>query len=313
MSLSRYHLAALTSSLIFGFFPIPLRLLGDYPSGQILFFRVLLSLVLLIVLHVIGRRAEVRRTWQQWQAAPRAERRRVGGSAVLSGMLLATNWLAFIYVLNHVSVQAGSFAYLICPVITTLLGFSLLGEKLKPIQWLAIGVSLLGCAMLGSGALRPFLMGLGIATTWGFYLITQRQLKSYDSLVLLTVQLAVAATIIFPLASVLEVNPAAGFADSHFMLVMVLLSLGFTVLPLFLNMTALGVLPSGTVGVLLYASPLTSFLLAFLYFGEQAAPAELLAYAVILASIVLYSAPDSWGRLSLRIGRLLWLPVRGRS
>jgi chloramphenicol-sensitive protein RarD len=68
-----------------------------------------------------------------------------------------------------------------------------------------------------------------------------------------------------------------------------ILSVGFTVLPLFLNLFALNALPSGTVGIMMYVNPVVSFALAFLYFGEAATLTQAVAYGVILLSVVLYN------------------------
>ncbi|WP_167852039.1 EamA family transporter [Hymenobacter elongatus] len=290
MKLSRHHLAALLAFLIWGFFPIPLRLLAGYASGQILFFRVLLSLVILLLINLSVRRDVVRATWQQWQRARPAERRRVAFSTIVGGALLTSNWLLFIYVVNKVSVQAGSFAYLICPILTALLGFVVLGEKLRPRQWLAIGLSALSCALLGAGAWQTVLMSLVVAITYASYLITQRQLQGYDRLLLLTVQLVLAALVILPAAPLLGATPGAGFQDGYLLLLTAILSLGFTVIPLFLNLFALNALPSGTVGILMYLNPILSFALAFLYFHEQANLYQAIAYGVILVSVVLYNS-----------------------
>ncbi|MCB2378796.1 EamA family transporter [Hymenobacter sp. BT635] len=296
MKLSPHHLAALAAFLIWGFFPIPLRLMAGYSSGQILFFRVLLSLALLLLINLTARRATVRATWQQWQRAGGVERRRVAFSTVVGGALLTSNWLLFIYVVNKVSVQAGSFAYLICPILTALLGFVVLGEKLRLNQWLAIGLSAVSCALLGTGAWQNVLMSLVVAFTYASYLITQRKLQGYDRLVLLTVQLSLAALVILPTARLLGADPAAGFQDGYLLLMAAVLSVGFTVIPLFLNLFALNALPSGTVGILMYLNPVISFLLAFLYFGEQATLQEGLAYGVILLSVVLYNSGWNVGR-----------------
>ncbi|PJJ48688.1 EamA family transporter [Hymenobacter chitinivorans] len=290
MKLSRHHLAALAAFLIWGFFPIPLRLMAGYASGQILFFRVLLSLALLLLIHLTARRATVRATLRQWQLADPAERRRVAGSTLVGGALLTSNWLLFIYVVNQVSVQAGSFAYLICPILTALLGFVVLGEKLRRNQWLAIGLSAVSCALLGAGAWQNVLMSLVVAVTYASYLITQRRLQGYDRLVLLTVQLMLAALVIIPAAPLLGADPAAGFRDGYLLLMAAVLSIGFTVIPLFLNLFALNDLPSGTVGILMYLNPILSFALAFAYFGEQASAKQAVAYGVILLSVVLYNA-----------------------
>lgn len=296
LKLSRHHLAALAAFLIWGFFPLPLRQLHGYASGQILFFRVLLSLLILLLIHGLGRRSTVQSTWRQWRAAPAAERRSVGFSTAVGGVLLTSNWLLFIYVVNQVSVQAGSFAYLICPILTALLGFLVLRERLRALQWAAIALSALSCVLLGAGDLRTVLMSLVVASTYALYLISQRRLQGYDRLVLLMVQLLLAAAFILPLAPLLGADPAAGLADAHLLTMTLVLSAGFTVLPLFLNLFALNALPSGTVGILMYVNPIVSFALAFLYFGEEATLAQGLAYGVILVSVVLYNFTLSFGR-----------------
>ncbi|MBC6991422.1 EamA family transporter [Hymenobacter sp. BT491] len=289
MKFSRYHLAAFSAFLIWGFFPLPLRLLSSYASGQILFFRILLSLSILLLIHAFFRREAVQTVWRQLLAASRAERRGVAVSTVFGGFLLTANWLLFIYVINQVSVQAGSFAYLICPILTALLGFVVLREQLRLNQWLAIGLSLMSCALLGSGEARTLLLSLAVALTYALYLITQRGLQGYDRLVLLTVQLILAAAVVLPIAPLLGADPAAGFADSHLLLMAAVLSVGFTVIPLFLNLYALNELPSGTVGIMMYVNPLVSFVLAFTYYGEQAQVLQLVTYGVILLSVVLYN------------------------
>lgn len=289
MKLSSHHLAALAAFLIWGFFPVPLRWLTGYASGQILFFRILISLLILLLLHAVGRRATVQNVWRQWRSAPVREQRRVALSTGMGGLLLTSNWLLFIYVVNEVSVQAGSFAYLICPILTALLGFVVLGEKLRANQWAAIGLSALSCALMGVGEIRTLLMSLVVASTYAAYLISQRSLQGYDRLVLLTVQLLLAAVLVLPIAPLLGAQPLAGLHDTHLLLVTGLLSLGFTVIPLFLNLYALNVLPSGTVGIMMYLNPLVSFGLAFLYFGERATTTQVVAYGVILLSVVLYN------------------------
>ncbi|MBT9394091.1 EamA family transporter [Hymenobacter sp. NST-14] len=302
MKLSRHHLAALAAFVIWGFFPIPLRWLAGYASGQILLFRVLLSLLLLGLLHGLGRRATVRATWAQWRAAPRPARRQVLRGTLLGGVLLTANWLLFIYVVNQVSVQAGSFAYLICPILTALLGFVVLGEKLRPNQWLAIGLSALSCTLLGAGGGRALLLSLVVAFTYAAYLISQRRLQGYDRLVLLMVQLTLAALLLLPLAGRLGARPLAGLHDGRLLAVTALLSVVFTVVPLFLNLYALNALPSGTVGIFMYINPLLSFLLAFLYFGEHATALQLLAYGLIFLSIGLYNFRPAQPRLPEPVG-----------
>jgi drug/metabolite transporter (DMT)-like permease len=82
-----------------------------------------------------------------------AEKRKFVRNLLVGSAFLTINWLAFIYVLNHISVQTGSFSYLLCPIVTTLLGSLLLKEKLHVTQWIALGISATACALIGVDSL----------------------------------------------------------------------------------------------------------------------------------------------------------------
>src|SRR5690606_13348903 len=114
---------------IWGFIPFPLKALADYPSGQILFFRVALSVLLLLFITVLFRRKKLLETLALVKAAPAREARRFMLFTFLGGSLLTINWLTFIYVINHINIQTGSFSYLLCPILTAVLGFALLKEE----------------------------------------------------------------------------------------------------------------------------------------------------------------------------------------
>lgn len=286
--MNKYYGAAIAAFLIWGFIPFPLRALHGYPSGQILYFRVLLSVLCLIVLLLTVRRREAIQTWHQFTGHSFREKRRFLLLTMAGGGLLTMNWLSFIYVINHVTIQTASFSYLICPILTALLGFLILKEPLRKNQWIAIGLSLLSCALIGVGSVTNLLFSLLIASTYAFYLISQRVLPNYDKLVTLFLQLSVAFLFIGPFYPYFRAEGAA-LPDGHFFGVVFLLSLGFTVIPLFLNLYALKELTSGTIGILMYINPLINFAMAFLYFGEAATPIQIFAYGIILVSIVIYN------------------------
>lgn len=244
-----YYAAGLAAFVIWGFIPFPLKALAAYPSGQILYFRVALSAALLLLISLLFRRKQLQATWRQLTSSSTRERRLFALFTFLGGALLTTNWLTFIYVVNHIDIQTGSFSYLLCPIITAVLGFLLLKEELRVNQWLAIGLSALSCALVGSGEITSLLFSLLIALSYAFYLITQRILKAYDKIVLLKLQLLLAFAFIGPFYTSFAGEGAA--LDSYFFLQVGLLSAGFTVLPLFLNLFALKELTSGTIGILM--------------------------------------------------------------
>lgn len=283
-----YFTAAIAAFVIWGFIPFPLKALAAHSSEQILYFRVALSMGLLLVISLVFRRRMLLETFAAVRAAEPQEKRMFILYTLLGGILLTINWLSFIYVVNHINIQTGSFAYLLCPILTAVLGFLLLKEKLRPNQWLAIGLSVLSCMLVGSGELASLLFSLLIALSYAFYLITQRILRVYDKIVLLTLQLLLSFALISPLYAFIDASGTPA-PDYSFFLNIALLSVVFTVLPLFLNLFALKQLTSGTIGILMYVNPVINFAMAFLYFNEHTTALKVAAYGLIFISVIIYN------------------------
>lgn len=291
MKPDKYYTAAITAFVIWGFIVFPLRAVADFPSGQILYFRVLFAMLGLMAITFLFRRTSVKQTWQMYQAESRREKQRLVLLTIIGGLLLMVNWLVFIYVINHIDIQTGSFSYLLCPILTALLGYLILKEKLRSNQWLAIGISILSCCLIGTGALTNLVYSLFVALSYAFFLITQRALKQYDKLVLLTLQLLIVFVCMGPFYSFFkgsDVNPPL---TATFYASVTVLSFLFTILPLFLNMYALKELKSGTIGILMYVNPILNFLIAFLYFQEKTSPEKGIAYGLIFVSVIIYNLP----------------------
>lgn len=288
LKINKFYGAAIAAFVIWGFIPFPLKALSAYPSGQILYFRILFSVALLLLLTLFFNRQGLRDTFSVYRQSTPQQKRQFLVLMPLSGVLLTVNWFTFIYVVNHVDIQTGSFSYLLCPILTALLGFMLLKEKLKTNQWIAIGISLLSCALIGTGSFRNLVFSLFIALSYALYLITQRVLKQYDKIILLTLTLIVTTLLIGPFYNYFNAGHPLGL-DWYFFGVIAVLSIVFTIIPLFLNLYALKELKSGTVGILLYINPVINFAMAFWYFHEKTSPQKALAYVLILMSIVIYN------------------------
>lgn len=288
---NRHYLSAVATFVVFGFISLPIRALHGYESGQLLYYRVAFALLCLAGIIAAFRRDSLRQTLGQYQAADTAEKRKFLRSALVGSVFLTVNWLAFIYVLNHISVQTGSFSYLLCPIVTTLLGSLLLKEKLHVTQWIALGISATACGLIGVDSLYNLSFSLFIATSYALYLITQRILRNYDRIVLLAMQVLLAFGILTALGpSFRGAVPTEGFFYAN---IFVLSSL-FTVFPLFLNAYALKGLPASTLGALMYINPLINFALAFFYYGERASAAQWTAYGLIGVSVLVANARN-WG------------------
>ncbi len=281
-----YYASALSSYLVWGFLPIALKYLDDYPSGTIVYFRVAFAVMLLFILSFTIRRKAFRLTIKKLLELQNPA---LWSFIILSGIATAINWLSFVYTVNHVGIQTGAFAYLICPIIATFLGFLLLKEPLKRPHQLAIILSSISCIILGSGNWQNLGYALLIAFSYAFYMILQRKLRAFDKLTLLTLQLLVSFLVIAPFFEFLIV-PETPILNVRFIGVTLIISAFFTIFPLFLNIYALKELTAGAVGILSYLNPFINFVLAFFFFREATNGLQITAYLLIFISVIIYNS-----------------------
>ena len=150
----------------------------------------------------------------------------VGGSIFLN-----INRFSFIYLLNHVSIKATSLAYLVCPIINTLVAYCLLHKKLNKVLWAAVGLSILGCLMLSYANIMDMIYGIVIGFTYAAYLVSQRKSVGFDKFILLTFHISLCALMLLPFYRAYS-GPIP--TATQFLLIEVI-AVGFTVIPLFLN------------------------------------------------------------------------------
>jgi len=281
-----FYLAAVGAFTIWGFFSLLLKPLAVYPSLDILFYRVFFSAILLFLVSCLFRR----KTWKQQRswfvALPVAQKKALLFQLFGGGLFLTGNWFFFIYVTNQVSIKAAAFAYLVCPVLTTVLAWLILKEHLTKGQWVSVLLSAAGCGILAFHHLSDLLYSLIIAFSYAIYLVSQRRDYGADRFLLLSGQVLFAALLL------LSFYPSARGpvpSDIHFYILILAIAIFMTIIPLFLNLYALKGLKSSTVGILLYINPVLSFVLALTVFGERVDALQVAAYGVIVISVALFN------------------------
>jgi chloramphenicol-sensitive protein RarD len=286
MRIDKYFLAAFTSFFIWGFFGLALRPLHDYASLDILFYRVFLASVLLLLINLLFRKNELKIDFKIYQSLSFSQKRKTIFLTVLGGFLLIFNWYLFMYAVNHVSLQSASFAYLICPIITTILAFFILKEKLSNWQWLAVFLCVISCGILSYGHTNELLYSLIIAISFALYLISQRKNNQFDRFVILTIQLIIASLVILPFYPIYSDELPT---ENLFYILLIVIVVLFTIIPLFLNLYALKGMNSSAVGILMYTNPLINFFLAIFYFHEEIQLSQIISYFLILVSILIFN------------------------
>ena len=286
MTTYKYYFAAFTAFLIWGFFSLALKPLQDFPSLDILFYRVFLSSIVMLLINLIFRRKTVKENALLFSNLKANDKKRIIFLTLGGSFLLIANWFVFIYVVNHVNVKAASLAYLICPILTTVFAFVILKEKLSKPQWIAVFISICSCFLLSLNHFQDIFYSLIVAASYALYLVSQRKNSEIDKFITLTIQLVFTALVILPFypsfSGVIPTTPT-------FYIYLVVIVIVFTIVPLFLNLYALKGINSSTVGIMMYINPIINFLIAVFYYNEEVTTIQLISYFLILISIMVFN------------------------
>jgi chloramphenicol-sensitive protein RarD len=283
---SRGVIAALVAYGLWGFLPILFHALDGVGSVTIVAERTLWSLVLLgVIIAATTGFGEVRSLL--------ADRRRTLGT-FLSAVLLAANWLLYVWAVETGQVLEASFGYFINPLINILLGMVLLGERQNLLQTVSIAIAVvaIGLQAIGLGSI-PFI-ALGLALSFGLYGYFRKtaQMGPAGGLFTETLLLTPFAAA-FVGYTLLSEGPGA-HADPGLMFLLVLTGPA-TAIPLLLFTYAVKRLRLTTIGMFQYIAPSIQFLLAVLFFGEHLNGLRLVSFALIWLSLAVFSY-DSFRR-----------------
>jgi chloramphenicol-sensitive protein RarD len=281
---------------IWGFFAIPLRNLRHYPAEEILHYRIFTSLLITWVVIFLFKRQKLRNDIIYIKSESLASRKKIYWLTFLAGILITGNWYSYIYAVNNVSLTSAAFAYMVCPLITAMGGFLILREHLTSIKLVAIGIALISILILATGSLQEVLWSVFIASLYAFYLIIQRVITNVDKLNMLGIQLIISMVLMFPLF----VYHYTTFPTSlYFWINIIVISVVFTIIPLFLSLYALIGMPSSTLGIIIYLNPVIAFAVAFLYFNESISQYQIYAYSLLVAAVVIFN----WNLISTLFNR----------
>lgn len=286
MTSPKHFFAAVLSTLIWGFFSIPLRALKEFPSEQILYYRVFTSFLIVLIICIFFRRKSVQKDFHFMNNLEVKKRKILIWKTVGVSTLVTCNWFAFILVVNHVSLKAAAFAYMICPIITALSAYFILKEHLTKLKFFAMGIALISVGLLSVGFYKEVFYSIVVASLYAFYLIIQKGINGVNKFNFLVVQFAISTILILPFYFL---NLTQIPSSPVFWYNIVLISVLFTIIPLFLSLYALEKIPSATIGITIYLNPIISFSIAFFYFNEKTNAQQLIAYFILFIAVVTFN------------------------
>ncbi|WP_262148743.1 EamA family transporter [Chryseobacterium foetidum] len=285
----KYYLAAITAFSLWGTFSLVLKPLHSYPSLDILFYRVFSCAVIMTLVTVLFRKVKLRNNLNNFKNLIPKDKRKIIGLNILSSILLTGNWFSFIYVMNHISVRATSVAYLVCPIITTILAFFILREKLSRLQWISVFLSAVGCILLSYANLLDMIYSSLIGSTYACYLIIQSTNSKFDKFLVLNFHMILSALILLPFFPTYS-GPVP--ADFTFYFYIEIIAVMYTIVPLLLNLYALSGIASSKVGMILNINPIIAFILAGAVYHEKLDFVQILAYSIIFFAVIVFNGKE---------------------
>jgi chloramphenicol-sensitive protein RarD len=289
MNNQKHYAAAIAAFAVWGFFSIPLRAIREFTAGEILYFRILLSAATLIVIIALFKRRDLRADWNKLLSSSPKQMRMTILLTLAGGALLCVNWLTFIYIVNEINVKTASFSYLICPVITAVLGYFLIHEKLSIVQWISVALCASSCVLIGLNSVLELGYSFLTALTYATYLVSQRKNQGFDRIIVLGVQVVFSLILLTCVQGYLITEmPQSG----RFYAIVAIIAVVFTVIPLFLNLFALNKINSATIGILMYINPIINFTIAIVVFQERITVLQALGYSLIVVALILFNYPQ---------------------
>lgn len=266
---------------LWGLFPIYFKLLAARPL-EILAHRVTWSALFLGALLGAGRR------WA-WLAQV-LSRREIWLTHAASAALLGVNWYVYIWAVDRARVVDASLGYFITPLVSVLIGVSLMGEALRFGQWLAVATAAAGVAWLTWQLGQPPWVGLILAASFGSYgaLRKTSPLGALEGLMLETLlMLPFAGLYLCVLASTGSSDFLRGSRSLQALLVM---SGPLTSVPLLLFAAGVRLIPLSLLGILQYVSPTIQLLLGVWLWNEPFQSDKRVGYALIWLALAIYTS-----------------------
>ncbi|MCR6712466.1 MAG: EamA family transporter RarD [Demequina sp.] len=284
--------------LVWGLFPLLMHALIPASAIEITAQRAVWSLVVCLV--IVG----AARSWGRLRVV--LANRKTFWTLALAAVLIAFNWLVYVYAVVSDQVASASLGYYINPLVTVALGVTLLGERLRRMQLVAVVVAAVAVAVIGFEMGQLPWISLALALSFGFYgLIKKRVGASVDAVTGLTVETMVLAP--FALIALLWMRArgtltfgargSEGLGLHHDVLLM--FAGVATVGALLLFAAGAARLPLNITGLLQYIAPTMMFMLAVWYFHEPMPTGRWIGFALVWVALILITA-DSWRAWSRR-------------
>ena len=206
----------------------------------------------------------------------------------ITSLLIATNWLGFIYSVSINKVQDASLGYFLTPMISISLGYFILNENLNTRKIISVSLMLLACFILFTSLDSFPYLALLIGTTWGVYGLLRKQIEVSPATGLLY-ESGLITLIALPYLIYLN-HLEIGYFSFNFSYISVMLFLTgiVTIIPLFFFNLGLRYTTLSLAGVLFYIAPSFHFITSVFILGENLVSEKFIAFIIIWVGVSIF-------------------------
>jgi chloramphenicol-sensitive protein RarD len=266
---------------MWGLFPLYWTLLRPAGPFEILAHRVFWSLLVMAALVVVLRR---RRRFLAVVAD-----RRTRSILMVAAVAISFNWGGYIWGVNNGYVVETSLGYFINPLVTVLLGVLVIGERLRSLQWVAMGIATAAVVVLTIELGRPPWVALVVAFSFGCYGLAKKKADA-GAVESLTLETLVIAPLALGYILFLGSQGQSHFGTAGAGHALLLVSTGLvTAVPLICFGAAATRVSMTTIGLLQYLAPTLQFALGVFFFDEAMPPARLAGYCLVWVALVVFT------------------------
>ncbi|MEK4118590.1 EamA family transporter RarD [Paenibacillus sp. FSL W8-0919] len=273
---------AIIAYIMWGVLPLYWKLFDNVPAGEILSHRVVWSFVFMGILVALQRR------WGELRKI--AASRSLLLSLTASGLLIAANWLIFIWAVNNGHVVETSLGYYLNPLLNVLLAVVFLREKPSRGQWLAIAIAGAAVLIIAIDYGRFPWVAISLAVSFGLYGLAKKKIAQDASVGLLSETAVVLPVALGYWIYLAAVGKTTAWTLPPSMFIELLLSGVVTALPLLFFARAAARMTLSTLGFVQYIGPTIMLLLSVFVFKEFVSPILLVGFALIWTALVVYAS-----------------------
>ena len=271
-----------------GLIPIYWRWLRHVSATELIAHRIGWSFLLLLAVML---------SMGQWPILRTAVRQtRVLALYALAAILLSVNWLTYIWAVNAGFIVEASLGYFVNPLLSVLLGVAFFRERLRSLQWVAVGLMACGVLYLTIAVGHPPWIALTLATSFALYGLIKKlaPLSSLPGLTLETGLLLLPA-LVYLLA--IECRGRGAFLHTGVVADGLMVGAGVvTTIPLLLFTVAARRIPLSLLGILQYISPTLQLLVGVLVFQETFTRVRLLGFGLIWLALLVFTVESALAR-----------------